>query len=131
MATCNPNELSQAAKCFIPLPPAQREAIMLVLLCQILQQDNPMSTCDPTALMADAKCFAGLPMPQMLAIQTQLLCEILQGGGGQTCLLCGLNAPTETPPCDCAIYYTLPPNSGVWLWDSVNTAWDELIAPGP
>lgn len=132
MATCNPSELVQAGKCFVGLPAPQRESMMLVLLCRILQIANPMASCDPTTLMVDAKCFAGLPMPQQLAIQTQLLCEILHSGGtGTTCLLCGVGAPVNAAPCDCSIYYSLPPNSGVWVWDSVNSAWEEIIAPGP
>lgn len=132
MATCNPSELVQAGKCFLGLPGPQLQSIMLALLCRILQQNDAMASCDPATLMADAKCFVGLPMPQQLAIQTQLLCEILNGGGtGTTCLLCGVGAPVNNAPCDCSIYYSLPPNSGVWVWDSVNSVWDELIAPGP
>lgn len=91
-----------------------------------------MATCDVTELLNDGKCFQRADDRQLLIIQAQLLCEILNGGGGgQTCILCGTGAPTEAPPCDCSLYYSDDTNPGLWVWDSVNTVWDEVIAPGP
>lgn len=129
MATCSPSDLVTAGKCFLALPANQRQAIIAVLLCRILQAYNPVATCDINSLMADAKCFAALPPNQLQAIQTQLLCEILQGGGGsgQTCIVCideGEDLP-DPAPCDCTIAYDRVGH--VWAWNSVTVSWFEVI----
>ena len=128
MATCNPSDLVQAGKCFMALPPNQREAIQTVLLCRILKASNPMAACDPSTLMADAKCFASLPPNQLQAIQTQLLCEILQGGAtGETCIVCvdGDEPPTEISTCDCALAYNM--QGQFWAWNSTTFTWFPII----
>ncbi len=105
---------------------------MVELLCKILQAGNPMASCDPATLLLDAKCFICLTPQQQMAIQTQLLCEILQGAGPtETCIECGVGAPTDPAPCDCSIYYSLEPNPGVWVWDNVDAEWDAVIGAGP
>lgn len=124
MATCNPTELVQAGRCFIGLQGQQSQAIMLALLCKILQASNPMATCDPVELMQDAKCFTCLTPQQMMAVQTQLLCEILQGGGsGQTCIVCldGSEAPVDAAPCPCSIAYNMI--GQFWFWNSLTSSW--------
>lgn len=45
MATCDPQTLLQDAKCFVPLPADQRQAIMVQLLCEILQGGGTGGTC--------------------------------------------------------------------------------------
>jgi len=131
MATCSPHELVEAGKCFACLTPQQAQLVTLALLCDILQANDPMATCDVHELMQDAKCFVGLPLNAAKAIEIQLLCEILHSGGtGATCLLCGVGAPVAPASCDCSIYYSLPPNAGVWVWDSVTDAWECVINPG-
>lgn len=131
MAQCDAQALVNAAACFCGLSPKQVGMVELALLCKIWQAANPMANCDVHDLMKDAKCFAGLPIDQQNAIIIQLLCEVLHSGGtGQTCLLCGVGAPVDAAPCDCSIYYTLPPNAGVWVWDSVGVAWEAVINPG-
>lgn len=124
MATCNPSDLVQAGKCFLSLPTVQREAVMLALLCQILQASNPMATCDPESLLQDAKCFICLPPDQKQAIMVQLLCEILQGGGtGGTCIVClaGSAAPIDPATCPCSIAYNAL--GQFWFWDNLTTSW--------
>lgn len=132
MASCDTQTLLTAAKCFVGLPSRHLDMVIAQLLCNILQNANPMASCDVDVLMQQAKCFLRADDRQIKAIQTQLLCEILNGGGtGTTCLLCGDGPPTEDAPCDCSIYYSTPPNAGVWVWDSVGAAWEEVISPGP
>ena len=124
MATCSPSALVQAGKSFLDMKPQQSQAVMIALLCQILQAHNPMATCNVNDLMEDAKCFVCLPMPQQIAIQTQLLCEILEGGGaGQTCIVCiaADGSPTEVGPCDCSIAYNMI--GQFWFWNSLTASW--------
>lgn len=124
MATCSASALVVAGKSFIDMKPQQSQAVIISLLCQILQAYNPMATCNVNTLMADAKCFVCLPIQQQIAIQTQLLCEILQGGGiGQTCIVCidADGAPTEAGPCDCSIAYNMI--GQFWFWNSLTTTW--------
>jgi hypothetical protein len=124
MATCSPNDLLYAGRCFAGLPKPQLDAMMLALLCKLVQQNNPMATCDPTILMQEANCFMCLKPNQMQAVMLQLLCEILQGGGsGGTCIVCiaADGAPVDPATCPCSIAY----NSigQFWFWDSLTASW--------
>ena len=128
MANCSISELVQTGKCFLALPPAQRDAIMAVLLCKILQAHNPMATCDISSLMADAKCFACLPPNQLQAIIAQLLCEILHSGGtGETCIVCLDSSETPTTPstCDCALAYNM--DGQFWFWNNLTASWFPIV----
>lgn len=116
-----------AAACFMCLEPKQLMAVRAVLLCQILQVNNPMASCDPTSLMAAAACFDCLDLRQLSVIQTQLLCEILQTGSATAnCIICGDDDPSATPPCDCAVAYNRV-TGGFWYWDANETAWVQLL----
>lgn len=122
MATCNPQELIDAAPCFSCLTPRELKNVATLLLCKIV---DPVATCDPKALMASAACFSCLPTHQIDAIQTQLLCEILQQGTpeGQACLFCGEGDPVADPsPCQCALYYNTV-LSEFWYWDDGDGQW--------
>lgn len=131
MATCSAQELLTASQCFASMHPRVLEVLKVQLLCEILHAANPMASCDPQTLLNDSACFASLNAQQLSTIQTQLLCEILQGGGtGTTCIICGDNPPTDPAPCDCSLYYTNPPNAGVWVWDSSSAAWEMVLNPG-
>ncbi len=131
MAECNAQELLLASRCFASYTEKTLNAIIASLLCQILTHSNPMASCDPQSLIDDSRCFACLSPNTLMVIQTQLLCEILNGGGtGETCISCGDGAPTADSTCDCAIYYSNPPNSGVWVWNSSGGAWDMILNPG-
>lgn len=131
MATCNAQTLMTASSTFLRLTPQQLQVIIAQLLCEIRNMANPLATCDTTALMAAGKCFDCLTPQQIQVIQAQLLCEILNGGGGGgTCIICTAGAPTDPAPCACSIAYSLPPNAGVWVWDSVNAKWEVVIEPG-
>ena len=124
MATCSPNDLLYAGRCFLGLPQPQMDAIIAALLCQILQTNNPMATCDVQTLLDDGKCFTCLPQKQILAIQTQLLCEILHGGGsGTTCIVCldADGAPVDDAPCPCSIAYNML--GQFWFWNSLTSTW--------
>lgn len=93
-------------------------------------------SCEPQDLISAARCYDGcIPSGMQRAVQNYLLCElvgIMEGGvPGQTCLLCGAGPPTNPAPCRCSIYYSTPPNSGVWVWDDAASQWDMVIAPGP
>lgn len=125
MATCNPQELIDAAPCFSCLTPRELKNVATLLLCKIV---NPVATCDPKELMASAACFSCLTPHQIDAIQTQLLCEILQQGSpeGQACLFCGAGDPSGDPsPCDCALYYDTT-SSQFHYWDDNITAWQKF-----
>lgn len=132
MATCDAADALDSAKCYGVLTSFQLSMIQTQLLCQILKASNPMASCDPQELVSDSKCFGCLTPFQLQLIQTQLLCEILHSGGspGQTCLLCGDGPPTDDATCDCSIYYSNPPNAGVWVWDPVGSAWEMILNPG-
>jgi hypothetical protein len=96
------------------------------MLCQILQELNPLADCSVPSLLESANCFGCLTIPQLYIIQTQLLCEILHAGGGagQSCLLCGDVDPTDDPNCDCAIYYRKDTQQ-FWDWDGAT--WQPFI----
>lgn len=124
MANCSPAELIADAKCFASLAPAQKDSIIAILLCKILQARTPMATCDPESLLADAKCFTSLQPSQLQAIIAQLLCEILTSGGtGETCIVCleGEETPVEPAPCDCSICYNH--YGQFWFWNSLTASW--------
>lgn len=131
MAQCDANELFATGRRFTGLTGPQLQILITALLCEILVQSNPMAECNVNDLLNAGKCFNCLTPGQLSIVQTQLLCEILHSGGtGVTCLLCGNGAPTDDAPCDCSIYYSTPPNAGVWVWDSVTSAWECVINPG-
>lgn len=133
MAQCDVQAILSASSSFAGLPTPQLEIVKTALLCELLMQANPMATCNVNDLLQAGRCFANRLPGEIPIIQTQLLCEILNagGGGGATCLLCGVGPPTIAPPCPCSLYYSLPPNSGLWSGDSTTGLWDEIIAPGP
>ena len=127
MATCSPNDLVQAGKEFLALNSIQSDAVMLQLLCQILQSRDPMATCNVESLMASAACFTCLTPHQMMAVQTQLLCEILQGGGsGETCIVCLDDdlTPVDPGPCECSICYNQI--GQFWFWNNLTTTWNPI-----
>lgn len=131
MANCDANDLLNTGRNFAYLSERQVNTIIIELLCRILRVSNPMASCDAQELLDDGKCFLCLSEKQAAAVQIQLLCEILHSGGtGTTCLVCGDAPPVDDAPCDCSIYYTNPPNAGVWVWDSVTSAWECIINPG-
>jgi len=130
MATCTTSELLQEAACFNCLSPGQLELVKAVLLCRILQSNDPMASCDVQGLLRDANCFSCLFPFQLQLIQTQLLCEILSsgGGGGSSCLLCGAADPVVDPACECALFYNRTTGS-FWYWDDTGVSWVRLIGP--
>jgi hypothetical protein len=130
MATCTTSDLLQEAACFSCLSPQQLELVKAVLLCRILQNNDPMASCDVQSLLDNANCFSCLFPFQIQLIQTQLLCEILSSGGaaGDSCLMCGAADPVAVPTCDCALYYNRSTGS-FWFWDAPFVAWVRLIGP--
>lgn len=131
MATCSAQDLLNVAKCFSCLSPYQLALIQTSLLCQILQNSNPVATCDIQSLTNSAKCFWGVAPGQLAIIQTQLLCEILNAGGasGSGCLLCSqASNPVDAPACDCALFYRRDTGT-MWYWDAVLAQWVMLIGP--
>lgn len=128
MATCDPQELLDAAGCFACLVPQQLDVLRTKLLCDLLQQLNPMATCDPQSLMDSAACLACLTPNDHQIIQTQLLCELVEAGGvgGRTCVVCGNTDPVDDPACACALGYNRATGS-LWFWDDTAAAWKQLI----
>lgn len=72
--SCDPADLSAAAKCFACLTPEQREAVKTYLLAVIAG-----GSLDPSALMDSAKCFQCIQPDHQRALQNYLLCQILNG----------------------------------------------------
>ncbi len=128
MHQCTTSDLLQHAAQYNGLSAHQLELVKVVLLCRILQANDPMASCDVQSLLNDANCFACLFPFQLSVIQTQLLCEILSGGGGggSSCLLCGTVDPVVAPVCDCALYYNRA-TASFWYFDSGTATWVMLI----
>lgn len=123
MANCNPQNLLETANCFSCMTEPQLSLIKVGLLCQILQNANPMASCDPQSLLDSARCFECLTPYQLHIIVTQLLCEILHAGSGSGCLLCSQSSdPVDAPECDCAIFYRRD-NGNFWYWDATLVDW--------
>jgi hypothetical protein len=122
---CSAKDLANAASQFQGVAPGALPWIQTYLLCQILQQSNPMANCDPSALAEAAKCFCGLSALTLQQIQTELLCEILQAGGntGNSCLIFGPSDPVAAPPCNDAIAINTTTNNLFW-WDSTIPGWN-------
>lgn len=100
-------------------------SVIAVLFSQIVVANNPMANTNANALLQSA-CASGiscLTERELLIVLAQLACEILQsgGGGGSSCLLCGVGPPVAAPACDCALYYD---RAGATL-----SAWDSTGAP--
>ena len=134
MATCDTQEILSDASCFSCYPPGQLELMRMVILCRMLNALNPMANCSPSSLLESAACFACHTTGELAIINTQLLCDIREaiGNGQQTCLLCGTDDPSETPACNCALYYKVLPdlNLELWYWDADTTQWIQTIG-GP
>lgn len=130
MAVCSPQDLLNVGKCFACLTPYQLELVKTALLCQILQNSNPVATCDAQTLLNSAKCLECLTTAQLALIQTQLLCEILGSGGvggGTGSVLCSqASDPVTAPTGDCGLFYRRD-NGNLWYWDSVLAQWILLI----
>lgn len=71
MADCDPNTLSNEAKCFQCYDPLQVSAVEVLLLARIAGVDP-----DPDALLEQAKDFVNMDQRQLLAMQVMLLCRI-------------------------------------------------------
>lgn len=131
MATCSIQDSINEGACYIELNPVFRDSIQTALLCNILQALDPMAQCDIQALINSGACYIDLSPEVRDSIQTQLLCDIREaiGSGQQTCLLCGTEDPTETPSCDCALYYKRLPdgNQELWFWDVDTASWVQSI----
>lgn len=80
MPSCNPNDLLDAAKCFICLSPTQAQVIRIRLLCAII--NGEVIACDPASLMAAANCMLCLTPGQLQAIEISLLCQLATSGTG-------------------------------------------------
>jgi len=120
MHQCTVSSLFKASAGFASLLAGQLQIVQTVLLCKILQANDPMADCTSQALLDAGKCYACLGPGQLQIIQTQLLCEILQagGGGGSSCLLCSPTAdPVDPPECPCALYYRKD-NGRFWYWEA-------------
>lgn len=129
MATCSVSELLAASSDFRNRSLYELEVLKASILCQILQESNPLADCSTSTLLASFGCCTNLSIWQLLAIQTQLLCEILQagGGGGQSCLTCSVASdPVDAPTCDCAIHYRKD-ISKFWYWDAEALTWFPFI----
>jgi hypothetical protein len=124
---CVPQDLLDAARCFVCLSPTQAQVIRIRLLCAIATS-TPMAACDPNTLLEAANCLMCLSPGQLQAIEISLLCQIAggSGGGGGTGITCGIVDPVAAPTGSCGLYYRTD-NGGVWYWSGA--AWVQLIAP--
>lgn len=67
--SCEPSDLTTAAKCFSCMTQQQREAAKVYLLAVLAEVDP-----DPVAIMRGAACFMDIPVPQLIAMQNYLWC---------------------------------------------------------
>ena len=126
--TCNAEELVDASKCFSGIPKNMEMPVLIKIFCEVAGM-----SCTADTLVESAKCLDAIPGQMRMPVLIYLACQILTNGGtgtANTCLVCGEGAPTEDATCDCSIYYTNPPNAGVWVWDAVNSVWECIMSPG-
>jgi len=128
MATCSPQALLAASRCFTCLDSKRLLEVMCSILCEILKIKKPMASCDIQSLMQSGACFNCLDDHQLLIVIAQFLCELLQSGGVSGAqILCGTVDPVNPPTAPCAIYYRAD-NGWVWYWNSIGAAWVSVIA---
>jgi len=73
--SCAPEDLEEAAKCFVCIPEGKRLAVMIYLMAQIAG-----SSTDPEVLLENAECIAcKIPQGKQLAVLISLACEIAGG----------------------------------------------------
>lgn len=129
---CTPQELMDAARCFLCLSPGQLQMVRIRLLCAI--KDGETVSCDPQTLLEAAKCLGCLTEGQLEMVEVYLLCQIVSaggtggGGGGATC---GTTDPVAAPTGSCGIYYQLASGttpSSLWIWDSGLAAWVKVLS---
>src|ERR1041384_3906249 len=131
MATCSASELVAGHSCFCAATSNRVVLARLSLLCEILQNLDPMASCDLDDLMERGSCFCGVANSPAEIAELQLLCDIkgaLSGGGvvGAPQILRGSGPPVSDPsdPTKGAIYYDDDP-----LRPSYETNWDWSV-PG-
>lgn len=72
--SCEPNDLTELAKCFQCLDEKSAMAVELYLLA-VIAGVSP----DPSALVTASAAFQGLSTQQNASVQTYLLCQINEG----------------------------------------------------
>ena len=110
-------------QCFGSL--TETQMLRFALLARALLRLNPLAATDPQSLIAYASCqscFSSGSLNDMMELA--LLDQIAQnsGGGGSSCLLCGLVDPVDVPACECALYINKT-TSTIWYWDSGAASW--------
>jgi hypothetical protein len=129
MATCNPVTVLQDSDCLLCLSEKQLQVAILTLLCQVLQQFDPMATCNVEDLISDSSPYLAMNNKQLLAAQLEKLCELellFSGGAGGL-----VHTDTVDPVADPGVPSQLWINrtSGqVWYWNDTTGAWVLLIA---
>lgn len=127
MATCDAEEFLDLAKCFGCLDDRSSMMVFLRLLCDILQELNPMATCDVEDLIGRSRCFACLDTKGAMMVGLQLACEILSAGGGGVCNRCEEFDPNEDAACDCA-HWTNTATGEMWYWRALTGTWVKYIS---
>lgn len=80
---CSPQTIATDSTCFRCIPEKDLAAMQVYLLCQILQNSNPMADCSPQAIRDASSCFrCSLSGKELYAAMVYLLCQILDTGGG-------------------------------------------------
>ena len=77
--SCSPTTTLAEAGCITCLSLGQQQAMIVKLLCEILQAydaDNPMGTCDAQTILDEAECLNCLTQQQLAAMTVVLLCAI-------------------------------------------------------
>jgi hypothetical protein len=129
MANCAPKGLLETGVEFLALTPHQLGAVRAVLLCQILQNIDPMATCDVSDLLASGACFNCLDARQLEIVQAQLLCEIahVQSGQSNSGVDSGPNDPADDPLVESKVYYNTTTKT-FWIWNDPAGSWYPLLA---
>lgn len=126
---CTPSELRASTACCDTYSQHDLLRLLLGARCLTLKAVDPMASCDFSLWFSSTANLAGRSIHDLLRTLIGAECAIAEamGNGEQTCLLCGTDDPTETPSCDCALYYKIFPdgNMGLWYWNG--SAWIESI----
>jgi len=128
MATCNPTTVLQDSDCLLCLSEKQIQVATLTILCQVLQQFDPMASCNVSDLIADSNPYLAMNSKQILAAQLDKLCELVllfSAGGGL--VTTSTVDPVADPGTPSQIWINRTTGQ-VWYWNDTTTAWVLLIA---
>lgn len=107
----------------------QLSLVIINLLCQILQNLNPMASCSAETVQAGAAQYNYMNSHDLRAAMVYLLCEIQAGGGiaSAAAVVIDVVDPVADPGVTSQIWINR--NTGQqWYWNDTTGAWVLFIA---